>query len=243
MLSKAAQKRIKGKLPKKRDVVDWSEEKLSQFLKFIVFFTHGENFVFNNVSWETARLKNEPFWDEFMLRIDCAPGQQKFRTRFITQQRTVMAWVKENPHVLTEDMYKLCQSTPRLSWATTHFKTVDTEMGVQVVERDTDELTDPRQKNATDLVRKDRTPQVIYEEGLLSMTTLFRQLARSVPSSEIKGIKPEQRIALANQMAKTLRESFKKFQPNIRVFNNININKSTREELEGAVLSYAEEQE
>jgi hypothetical protein len=220
MLSQSIKRRIRGNLPKKRDVVDWSQDKIRQFLKFIVFFTDGEGFILTKEKWDVAEKSDEKFWEEFMLRIDCIPGQKKFATRFISQQRIVLTWIKENPHAITEDMYKLCLTSPRLSWAVSHFKTVTTELGVEVIERDLDERTNPNQLNA--VPQSNKTPQAIYEEGLLSMTTLFRQLARSVPSSEIKSMKPEQRVALTNQLAKTLRESFRKFKPNVAVFNNIN---------------------
>ena len=244
-MNKPSYKKIEGKLPEKREIVDWDETKLHQYLKFVDFFTEGDKFNFSPSHFATAkrRAQDELFWDEFLMRINAEPGDKGFRQRFNTQHRVILSWVKENPHVLTTEMYNLMCKSPRLSWAVKHFKTVETEMGVVVVERDLDETTDPNNINAQPGLQNVKSPQLIYEESLYSLTTLFRSLVKSVPMSDLKTITPTKRIELANQLARTLAANFSKYKPNIAVFQNININKGKREELESAIHEYAETQE
>ena len=251
MLTDTALKHIRGKLPQLKDAGEWSPEKFMQFLKFVTFFSvikspMEANYQITNETLDTARgrIPDEPWWDEFFARIDPTPGlnyAKSFRQRFITFVRIPCGWLKRNPHFLTPEMYALMDPNPRLSWASRNFKMVETEMGMQVVERDNDELTDPAIKNKMLDVTSSRTPLVIYQETLLKYTTILNSLIKGIPSAELKTIGVAKRIELLNNGLKTLSQLLVKQQPNRGVFTQINIAHETREKLEASILTYSEE--
>lgn len=248
-LSYAAKMRVRGKLPQKRDVQDWGNTKIMQFLKYVDFFTTDGKFdtSVSRVTEAQMRGEDEMFWDEFSERVNIVPGKDggtslRFRLRLTTFARVVLSWIKNNPHAITEQMMELMDKNPRLNWAIKTFKMVTTDMGVQVVERDNDETTDPRQKNETPAMSNVNTPMVKFEQAKLSMLTLLQALSKSIPSSELKTMTTKDKIAAFDKLLNTATKVMGQTRPNSVVFQQINVNKSNREELEKSFLSYAETQ-
>lgn len=249
-LSFAAKKKVEGNLPVKRDIQDWGETKLMAFLKFVQFFTDGESFKVTAETIATAeeRAGMEPFWDEFLRRINITPGieegtARKFYYRFLAFTRIPLAWLKENPHGVSEPMFAIMDKNPRMQWACKNFKMVTTESGVQIVTMDQDEKTDPARTNATgDHVRVD-TPLVAFEESKLSMLTMLRELGKSIPMSELKKMPIKDRLAAFDRLLNTAQKVVGAARPNSVIFQQINVGKAGRDELEKLVLGYAETQE
>lgn len=248
-LSYAVKMRVRGKLPQKRDVQDWSNTKTLQFLKFVDAFTKDGKFdtSISQVATVQMRGEDEDWWDEFLERINITPGKDggtslRFRLRLTTFARVVLSWIKNNPHAVTEQMMELMEKNPRLSWATKAFKMVTTEMGVQVVERDNDERTDAGIKNKTPDASNVSAPMVKFEQAKLSMLTLLQALSKSIPASELKTMTTKDKIAAFDRLMNTATKVLGQTRPNSVVFQQINVNKANREELEKSFLQYAEAQ-
>lgn len=246
----AAKMRVRGKLPQKRDIVDWGNTKLLAFLRFVDFFTENGKFNCSISRVTEARLRGEDelFWDEFLERINVIQGiddgtSLKFRLRLTSLARIPLSWIKSNLHAVTPEMMEIMQKNPRLSWASSAFKLVTTETGAQVVERDNDEKTDPRIKNENPAMSNVSAPLVKFEQAKMNMLTLLMDLSKSIPKSELNKMSVKDKITAFDKLLNTAAKIIGKTHPNSIVFQQINVNKASREELEKSFLSYAESQE
>lgn len=249
-MSYAAKMRVRGKLPQKREVADWGNTKIMAFLAFVDFFTKEGKFDCSISQAATAQMRgeDEPFWDEFMERINVLPGKDggtamQFRLRLTTFARVVLSWIKSNPHEVTEQMMELMGKNPRLSWATSAFKMVETDMGVQVVERDNDERTNPGIKNQDPKLSNVATPLVKFEQAKLNLLTLLLSVSKSIPANELKKMTVKDRIAAFDRLMNTATKMMGQKAPSSVVFQQINVNKAGRDELEKSFLEYSESQD
>lgn len=250
MLSENAKRRIKGHLPQKRDIVDWGAQKLLVFLQFVDFFTEEGKFAITIPNIEAARRRalEEDFWDEFMIRIDVQPGFEggtikKFSNRFLSLSRVPLSWLKSNPHAVTEEMYRIMEANPRMLWAASAFKAIETDMGVQIVMRDNLESTDPGRNNATPTVSDVQTPAVKFEQAKLALLTLMNTLVKGITPEDIKKMSAKERIEAFNKLLNTGLKVMGGGRPSTVIFQQINTNKAGRAELEKAVLGYSESQQ
>ena len=244
MLTDSARHRIKGNLPQKRDIPDWWSEKLLALLQFIDFFTDKKTgrFAFTTASVETAKRRSldENFWDEFITRINEEnPG--KFSKRFLSLSRVPLSWLKSNPHAVTKEMFDLMEGNPRMQWASKAFKTVQTQLGTEIVMRDQGENTDP---NVSNPHREGEvaSPQVKFEQAKLNMLTILLDLSKNLPADQLKKMVIKDRLAAFNQLLNTATKVMGAGSPRSVVFQSINVNKANREDLEKSFLSYAENQ-
>lgn len=248
-LSFAAKKKIQGHLPTKREIIDWPESKLMAFLQFIQFFSPDGVFkvTIETIAAAEGLAGEQPWWDEFMRRIDVMPGVEdgtvkKFYFRFLALTRVPLGWLKENPHVVTEKMFEIMDKNPRMQWASRNFKMVETEMGAQIVMMDQDELTDPGRKNATGDHIQVKNPIALFEEAKLNMLTALTALSKSIPAAELKAMTVKDRLAAFDKLMNTASKIMGQKAPNSVVFQQINVNKAGRDELERVALGYAESQ-
>lgn len=249
MLSENAKRRITGHLPQKRDIVDWSSEKILALIKFADFFTENGKFAITlpNVEAANRRALEEDHLDEFMARINVRPGYEggtikKFSNRFLSMVRVPLSYLKDNPHAVTEEMYELMVKSPRMDWAVKAFKAVETEMGVQIVLRDQSETTDANRSNPTHGGEM-TTPLVKFENAKLALLTLMNQLVKGISQEEIKKMSAKDRIAAFDRLLNTATKMMGAGRPSTVIFQNINTNKAGRAELEKAVLGYSETQQ
>lgn len=242
MLSKHKQKELKNKLPRKRDIGDWGENKCYQFLTFVdFFFDYKENkFVTTqeriDEAWEQA--PDQPFWDEFLIRI----GNENFQQRFITSIRAVCSWLKDNPHGVNNEIYELLEKNPRTRWASSAFTTQETEHGTVVV-LNNQETTDPSRTNAAPAVSNVKSPEEKYHQALFQSVTVLNKLLEGINQSEIKKMGTQKRLDMANKMLNTLSKQFSQGETKnqVNVFTQISKN-SGKEDLESAIYEYQEGQ-
>ena len=249
MLSKDLRKNLKGKLPTLREAADWHEQKYIQFLRFVNFFTVGESFKTTNDQIATAiqRAQEEEYWDEFLSRIGMAPFEKNFTTkkffyRLVSFIRVPLTHLKRNPHIITPVMWGLMKGNPRMKWATSSFKEVETEVGIKVVELNNREETNPGIANEDPELTDVKSPQVLYNSTLMKMSSLANRLIAGIKQEDITKMATINRIKLANSLVTTLSRSFAAYKPNTAIFNQINIHKGSREDLEKVMLEYAQGQ-
>ena len=235
---------VRGKLPRKRDVVDWGDNKLLQFLKLIDYFTQEGKFKCTKETVETAymRMVDEPFWQEFLVRIDKPPEKytpRQFYYRFLAFARVPLSWIKANPHTITPEMAEIISVNPRMEWVRSSFEIKKTETGIEVIEMKQDETTDPGIKNVVPSISNVPQPEVIFNQAMLKMSGVFRDLLSDIKVKDIKKMNVEKRIKLAISMSASLSKSFSQYKPNIAIFQKININKTGREDLESTILTFS----
>lgn len=249
MLSTNGLRKIQGQLPMKRDVVDWGSAKILTLIQFADFFTEDGKFAITVANIEAARRRalEEDFWDEFIARIDVVPGQdggtvRRFSIRFLSLVRVPLSWLKSNPHAVTPEMFELMEKNPRMQWASSAFKSVETDMGVQIVLRDQGEHTDPGINNPTHAGNVD-TPAAKFEQAKLNLTSMLLELSKSIPRDDIKNMSAKDRIAAFDKLMNTGIKIMGGGRPSTVIFQKINVGKATKEELESSILSYGESQQ
>lgn len=235
-----------GKLPRKRDIVDWGDTKLLQCVKFVDFFVREGRFTCNQETINTAYLRSEDelFWDEFLDRINMRLDNKdftelKFRNRLMNFSRVPLAWLKQNPSMISDEMKVIMEKNERMKWALESFKDVDTELGISVVEMNQDENTNEAVKNVVPSVTNVKSPDAMYQQTLLNLVSLASRLSKGVKEVDIKEMKASERIKLAATLATVLSRAMSGNKPNIGRITQININKSNRDDLENAIREYA----
>lgn len=239
---------IEGVLPKKAEIVDWSSEKIMALLQLADFFTLSNKF---NVNKETigtfqSRALEEAFWMEFNVRIghqlDRADfSKQKFNMRLIAMVRTVLGWLKSNPHAITNEMRELMEPNERLNWALDPFKMKTTAIGAEIVAIDNRETTDPNMANATASTNL-TVPEIQYHQGLLHMSSIFKQITGGLTANDFKKMSVSERLKIANSIAQTLGRAFNTKVPSTVIFKKLTVNSAGRDDLEKAMLQYSQEQ-
>jgi len=246
---------VKGVMPKKREFIDWPEAKLIQLLKFgklfISYSDRSSDDAFlpntNNRSMAEYRANDEPYWEEFLVRMDlplksAENTHRKFGYALMGFVRNCLAWLKSNPHAITPEVRELLESTNRYKWALTAFKMVKTEIGGEVMVMDQNDVTDPDVRNPEPRNTNVPVPMVQFNEGIRQFTKIFKDLTSGIKPKDIKDMDAEKKIRLAIQMVQPLAKIHTQYKPNAQSFTQININAAGREELEKSFVDYAENQ-
>jgi len=242
---------IKGKMPTKGSCVDWSDEKFLQFAKFVNFWVEDGKFTVSQEKRKTcefmARGDDWPFWDEFMARIDMPTSLKdnnlkRFQMRLITLSRIPLAWIKDNPHALTEELRKELEVSQRTSWALEAIVDKKTLMGNTTPGMNNDETTNKGTDNQFPQVTNPTSPEAQYASGIKRMASMFRELVDSVNRREFKHLPMDKKLRAIDAFAKTLEKVTSGKRPTSLVFKQLNINKAGRDDLEKAILEYSQDQ-
>lgn len=246
MLSQNAIRRIHAHLPLKRDIIDWSPTKLMAFLNFVEFFTEEGKFKCDVPHIEAARrqaLETE-WWDEFMARIgvDTSMAAGKFAKRFISLARVPLSWLKTNPHAVTPEMLAIMKANPRMSWASASFKTEMTDMGVEIVVLNHNDNTDAGLNNPTH-AGDVQTPMLRFQQAQMNLLSLLVNISKDFSPADLKKMSVKDRIMAFDKLMNTATKMMGAGRPNSVIFQQINVNKAGRDELEKSFLAYAESQQ
>lgn len=240
---------IKGVLPRKSEIIDWSEAKLISLLEFAQFFIEGDKFTVTReqISKFQERATETDWWMEFNVRIDHQTNRADFKTRtfqmrLMTFIRTVLSYLKSNPHAISNEMREIMEKSARLSWALDPFKMVTTKMGAEIIKVDDRETTDPNVANVSPGQSGLTLPEVQYHNAILLMTSMLNDVLKSVKKDDIKKISASERIKIANALAQTLAKTFNSGKPNTLIFKQLNVNKAGKDDLERAFLDMAQQQ-
>lgn len=238
---------VQGSLPRMSELYDWDERKTLAFLTWAASFLNEDKtrFVFTEKTIKEAEKKlEEPTCpeQEFLYRInlfttDLDATPRKFFYKFNTFLRNVLNYLKQNPAYVTDEMKSIMESSPRMAWALSHFKSVETKTGAEVVVRDTQETTGIKRTT----VRQD-TPEVRMLEGMFHVANIFEEIARSIKPKDIKTMSVKDKIGAISKLAFMFKVQ-QNFKPNSQVFQQINIYKAEKDDLEKAILDYGNNEE
>lgn len=241
---------VKGELPRERDIVDWSEDKIVSLLHFIDHFTHNGQFKVNLDLRRAAELQSSsnPHWEEFLERIDVTqrlggPVDTKFSRRFMTLARTVLSFLKKNPYAISAEMSRLMKANPRCHWALNIVKEVPSLLGPSTVQLDNNENLDPSFPNANRNLTDIKSPQIQFNEAIIKMTSILNALTKGIKASDLQKMGVADKIKLANTLINSLAKVHSAYKPNNISLNKININVESKDDLERAILDYAEHQD
>ena len=237
---------VKGRLPKVVDFDDWDDPKIYKMVKFIDFFMDGKKMDLTPKKRQEMESIDDPYFEEFLVRIDSPSDtpirEDKFKMRFITMTRTFLGYLKRHPHLITDEIYDILSKSQRMSWAAQAFTMKNTDIGGEVVAMHTDETTDPGIKNVSPMQTNPQAAEVQYNQAVLAMATALKDITKGIKREDLKRMKIEDRLKIANSIIVTLQKTFQGYKPNIQVFKQLNIHNATKEQLEQGFMEYNENQ-
>lgn len=233
---------------KSAEVAKWDSTKLLQFYQFCMLFWEEGKFRCNSGTMHNVYYANDnyPEWPykEFLHRINIWFDQKKgynyaaFNTRFITMTRVVNSYVKKHPGLVTPEIVEILKDIPAYAWILETYKTVTTKTGATVLEVDytrNDEKGFKREDQTLDL-----SPEKNLLQAMMKVTDVYNMIAGSITKDEIKKMNVKDKIN-ALQKLSFINGAVQKFKPNGNTFQQINIFKDSREDLEKAILDFGAE--
>lgn len=228
---------MRGKFFAQRDFANFTEAKFITFLRFCEQFMvptdAGPKYSNTKALWlkaeEVLDMPDHPF-HEYLWRInfmstDPKATYRKFFVKLLTLMNGVLKFLQRNPSLITDDMRKIMKMYPRFEWALTQTTIVSTAIGADVVV----------QKNG--LAPFDER---LYNAGVKVVDVLER-LADSITDKDIRGMTPRDKMIAMGRMGYIFTIA-KNLKPNKQIFNQININASSREDLEASLLAVSRKQ-
>lgn len=244
--AKSKFKVVQGELPRVIDFQSWDDTKIYKLVKFIDFFTEGEKMNFSYEKRKEMEMIDDPYFEEFMVRIDSPSWTEirkdKFKMRFLTMMRTFLGFLKRNPHLISEDIYIVLSKSPRMDWAKQAFESKVTKIGAEIVGLHTEETCDTGIKNVSPNQTNPQPAEVYYNQAVLSLASSLKDLVKGINKTEMKNMKVEDKLRIAGNLITVLQKNFQGYKPNVMVFKQLNIHKATREELEQSFTEYNENQ-
>jgi hypothetical protein len=233
---------ITGHLPSRYDVSQWNEAQYLQFFELCSAFMEGETLRFRAetiLAQEQKALSGPfPFLQELFYRInvfstDPLGGPLKFKNKFMALVRQVGQYIRLNPSVVTEKMRPLLEGNPRLAWSLKHYEMADTKMGVPVV------VPDTRPQLGARPIMNPQDPQVRILEAQTFLADALVTMTRGLSKTELKELGTKDKLQLSIKIIDMMQKN-KNWKPNIGTLNNIQINASSREDLESALLDFGQ---
>jgi hypothetical protein len=214
---------IAGKIPTRQIVDGWSEDKHLSFLAFCRLFiaTNDKGETAWRVTSEaraTAEAATDPSYKEFLERIQLSEGEttdKKFYHRLQTMVRLVLGYLRLNPSTITPQMREVLEGNKPLSWALTS-------------------------KPAPLVVTRPSTVSPGVQMSYLhqQVLDLAQKFIESITPEEIAKMKTKDRLAAFTSLQRSFGAKIKDSRTS--VFAHLKIEQASREELERAMLGYAE---
>ena len=241
---------VQGKNPTKRELVTWNEGQWICFLRFCELFIvksdertkdgSGVSLKVTDAKWREVEgfldMPDHPF-QEFLYRIDKftydpTATRMKFFWKLASMVKFVLGYLKTNPSIVTTKMREIIEPNPRFNWCLVQTKIVETAVGAIVVP-DKEERVTNHPKNM-DIVSYEQN----LADAVTKTTNLLIRLVDSVKPEELEKMPVKDRLMAIGRMS-YLFSVGKHFKINSKIFNNININAASREELENAMLDFS----
>ena len=236
-----AYRAVRGHLPTRREVAEWTEKQYLDLFDFINFFIEPNkktvSVIVTKEKWlEAEKVLSLPYhpWQELLYRIDRLTKDTRFHSgsvyiRIAALNRAVLGYLKNNPAVITDAMHKVIEPNPRLNWCLRHFT----------------DIVLPNSTDATGVFPKpitQRSPDKMLLEAQLQVYNIFELLAKSIKPSELKDMYVRDKINALQKLSAII-SSGSKFKANSQTFINLNVNSAKREDLEKALLDFGQHKE
>lgn len=235
---------VTGKNPAKRDLAGWDEDHWITFLRFCLLFIVTEEkkqkIAVTEKSWREieAELLSDPndSRNEFLFRVNQFTFNKdasfrKFYAKLSSIIMFTLGYLRANPSLVSTKMRNIIEPNPRLNWCLSQTKVVETAVGEVVAPENTQDI------GVYGTARTQTLPSV--EKRLLDanikLTDLFTKLIESIDAREFKKLTTKEKLAAVTQLRSVLAMN-RGIKINAGVFKNININASSRQDLENALL-------
>jgi hypothetical protein len=234
-MARTKQVTLQGTIPTAQEMGRWSYEEKLLFVDMLYkFFTkEGSNKLYvTKSSIEAFNAQEGAFYSALARRIN-TNLPFLFRNKLFQMVRTFGSMLKNNPAFVTDELFEKLHKLPFLDWSIKQFEARQTKMGIELVQAcDVDETTQPSRKITV------ATAEAKYMTAIERSTDLFLKISKSITADEIKSLKTMDKFNALTKMAYILNNA-RSFKPNATIFQQININSSSREQLEKSLLEYS----
>lgn len=238
---------VRGILLRNAEVAKWESQRFIDFFDFLDRFYAFDKDEKGKISCTIQRIQiaelemkeeNCPYI-EFMFRIDRwtepfdGDVHKKFYIRLANLMRIVIRYCKFHPAVLTEELRNHIKDKPQYSWCLTNYKTTITKVGAEVVDSNTmgfqgnTLLTGMGSANADQMML----------ESIVKVASVYDMIASSISKRDIEKLNIKDKIN-ALQKLSFIHSVTKSFKPNSRIFQQINVYKAGKDELEKAIMDF-----
>jgi hypothetical protein len=244
---------VLGILPGRYVMSKWDEDRFVSCLSFLKHFVVPSKFPGKD-AWNfdaekialvinDARVNDTNGWKEWVYRtgvLEVSSGTtQNFARKVQMISRAVGGYLKHNPSLVTGRIEEIVKSSSKFSWIIQLTQDKKASTGADMVGEHT--MTPTVVQGALTPVPNPATPERRYHEAIMRVTDLFYQIASSVNVHNVKKYKEADKINMLSKLSFILKVA-KNHRPN-KVFQQINVYKAGREDLEKSMLTWASENE
>lgn len=228
-------KDVQGVLFTKKDIESWPTDKYLDFFRFFSFFIDdGVVKVTDEKRAEMEKYFEIPHhpYHEFLWRINCFVLNPKatskmFYNRLAASQRLIGMYLKENPSIISGEMRDVLSTNVKFQWMLP-----EKQPGLPSTD-----LIDPANM-PTDI----QTTDITITNTLTKTAGVFNEIVDSIKRKDINSLSLKEKISALKSLSFIFTQ-VRQMKPESKVFNNINIIKASREDLEKAVLNFGEDNE
>lgn len=236
-------KYIQGFLPRLTDIAKWDEQRFIDYIDFCEFFLDGpkkDTYRVTQIKLNAMKKLIEddynPNWHEFAIRIN-KWEVQGYMQKLLAFSRIVFGFLKRNPAFITETILKRIEENPRFNWCLVNFKIDKTRTGIEIIAPQT--LDNAGNAGGSKQIVSGREPERLFLDSAYKLMNIINTVASSIKPADIKKMKTTEKIKALRELSYvfTLTKGYK---PNSQIFQQINVYSAGREDLEKAILDYAE---
>lgn len=241
-----AYRAVKGHIPRVREIATYTEQNFLDYFAFVNSFCEEDKKKGRySIKTTVPKIKaaeavlQEPYhpWQEMLYRIDVFTDAPKFNAgsfyiRIAAYNRAVLGYLKQNPAAVTDEMRKVMEANPRLSWALKHYMDKKSETGAEYVLPATTDTTTDQPRPITQ-----RSPDKMLMEGIMHTANTFELIAKSIKASDLKELDVRDRVAMLQKLSFIFNVG-RNFKPNANTFQQINIYSAKKDDLEKAILDF-----
>lgn len=235
-----------SKSPTKRELSAWTEKQWITFLRFCEFYivTKEDGKVSISITkekWaegeEVLKMPDHPF-HEFLYRInfftfDSNASQKKFYFKLVSMMKFILGYLRVNPSLVSDEMKKIIEPNPRLNWCLKQTKVIETAIGDIVVPDKMDRVEGDKKGSNQNIASYEQQLQ----ESMIKTTNLLDRLVGEAAGRPLNKMETKDLLMAIGRMSWVF-SAGRQMKPNQQIFNQINIHKSSREELESAILNF-----
>jgi hypothetical protein len=233
-------KSLQGKLPTRAEVALWPTDKFLDFFRFYCFFleekvssggTSDQTLIVTDLKRqrieEYLEVPHHPY-QEFLWRINCfilnpKTTSKMFSHRILSMYKLVGLYLQKTPSAITGEMRDMFVANPRFNW---------------IIPKVTTEIVPTEELPVTDIT----TADVTMANTIIKTAALFDAIVTSINKRDINKMEMNDKIKALRALSFIYTQA-RQYKTENTIFANINIDKTSAEDLEKKILEISDNPE
>jgi len=237
---------VQGFLPRRYEILKWSEAQFLGFFRIANALTVDGKFKITKEALKQVEdtfmplppcPEQEVLWRINQFTTDNNSSVSVFRLKLETFNRLIGYALKDNPILITKAIAETVKDNPRLAWIATNYLEITTKTGAKAIVKSTFDATSPQSRQIKS--NKPENPEVRLITGVEKLANAFEIMANSLSERELKRLGTMEKFNALLKLV-TIFEHSKNLNQRSQPFTQINIYRSEANDLEKAMLDYAE---